>query len=115
MKQFLSKQQIKTLFNRIASHLADDFIIEIVDAAEITVPQTAPDFALLLHAYKAGVKFKSLELNIPFGLIYGGTDINEGLSTPETKQLIDDLTKKANFRVCFSDDFVYKCSMNWDG
>ena len=112
-RRFLASK--RDLCDRIASHLADDFCIEILDAIGIAEPQTAPDFALLLHAYKAGVKFKSLKLTIPFGLIYGGTDINEGLSNPETKILIDDLTKRANFRVCFSDDFVDKCTMNWDG
>ena len=104
-----------TLFQRIAGHLSNDFCIEIVDAGGTTVPQTVPQFALLLHAYKAGIKFKALKLDIPFGLIYGGTDINEGLFTPESKQLIEDLTKRASFRVCFSDDFVEKCTMNWDG
>ena len=102
----------RTTVERIASHLIGLVEVTIIDAVIGQITEE-PDFVILLHAYKAGQKYRELGLSANFGLIYGGTDLNQ--MTNETWKIIDELTKEAKFRICFSEDFYRMCMMNWVG
>lgn len=71
------------------------------------------DFGLLLHAYKSGRVWLSFNLDIPYVLIYGGTDLNENISNSQDKTIIDALTLGAAHRICFSKDFDIICNKLW--
>ena len=100
----------RTTADRIANHLIGLVEVTIIDAVVGQITEK-PDFVILLHAYKAGKKYKELGLTANFGLIYGGTDLNQ--MTNESWKIIDELTQEAKFKICFSQDFYRMCTMNW--
>jgi len=105
----------KTTIDRICGYLDKSFQITIIDALNPpkVLHNKSYDFGLLLHAYKSGRVWLSFNLDIPYVLIYGGTDLNENISNSQDKTIIDALTLGAAHRICFSKDFDIICNKLW--
>ncbi|XP_020791112.1 glycosyltransferase 1 domain-containing protein 1 [Boleophthalmus pectinirostris] len=59
------------------------------------------DGALAIHLYKAGRLL--LDIQVPFGVIFGGTDINEDVKVEQKRLVMEQVLQKARFAVAFSE------------
>ncbi|KAM3939937.1 glycosyltransferase 1 domain-containing protein 1 [Leptodactylus fuscus] len=98
-----------TTADRIKSHLeAAGHECELQDAATVQSPlevaklisQRKFNAGLAIHLYKAG-RFL-LGHNIPFGVIFGGTDINEDVKNEEKYRVMGAVLEDARFVVAFT-------------
>ncbi|XP_011613513.1 glycosyltransferase 1 domain-containing protein 1 isoform X2 [Takifugu rubripes] len=58
--------------------------------------------ALGIHLFKAG-RFL-LDIQIPFGIIFGGTDINEDVKVEQKRVVMEQVLLKARFAVAFTEE-----------
>ncbi|KAK7934235.1 hypothetical protein WMY93_005131 [Mugilogobius chulae] len=59
------------------------------------------DGALAIHLFKAGRLL--LDIQVPFGVIFGGTDINEDVKVEQKRLVMQQVLQKARFAVAFTD------------
>ncbi|XP_077571293.1 glycosyltransferase 1 domain-containing protein 1 [Stigmatopora nigra] len=59
------------------------------------------DGVLAIHLYKAGRLL--LDIQVPFGIIFGGTDINEDVKVETRRGVMEKVLHKARFAVAFTD------------
>ncbi|KAK5909993.1 hypothetical protein CesoFtcFv8_003871 [Champsocephalus esox] len=100
-----------TTAERIRSHIESaGHTCELRDAAEFQSPaevanliSSNPTFegALAIHLFKAGRLL--LDIQIPFGVIFGGTDINEDVKVEQKRVVMEQVLQKARFAVAFTD------------
>ncbi|XP_034025648.1 glycosyltransferase 1 domain-containing protein 1 [Thalassophryne amazonica] len=100
-----------TTAERIRSHIESaGHICELMDAAEFQSPAEVaslvsqnPPFegALAIHLFKAGRLL--LDTSVPFGVIFGGTDINEDVKVEQKRVVMEQVLLKARFAVAFTD------------
>ncbi|XP_041793010.1 glycosyltransferase 1 domain-containing protein 1 [Chelmon rostratus] len=100
-----------TTAERIRSHIESaGHTCELRDAAEFQSPaQVAnlvsanPPFeaALAIHLFRAGRLL--LDIHVPFGVIFGGTDINEDVKVEQKRVVMEQVLLKARFAVAFTD------------
>ncbi|XP_038560664.1 glycosyltransferase 1 domain-containing protein 1 [Micropterus salmoides] len=100
-----------TTAERIRSHIESaGHTCELRDAAEFQSPAEVanlvsrnPPFegALAIHLYKAGRLL--LDIQVPFGVIFGGTDINEDVKVEQKRAVMEQVLLKARFAVAFTD------------
>ncbi|CAJ1068054.1 glycosyltransferase 1 domain-containing protein 1 isoform X2 [Xyrichtys novacula] len=100
-----------TTAERIRSHIeAAGHTCELRDAADFQTPAQVTnlvsrnppfDAALAIHLYKAG-RFL-LDMAAPFGVIFGGTDINEDMKVEQKRVVMEQVLLKARFAVAFTD------------
>ncbi|XP_029960470.1 glycosyltransferase 1 domain-containing protein 1 [Salarias fasciatus] len=100
-----------TTAKRIRSHIeAAGHICELRDAKEFQSPADVADLlshnpsiggALAIHLFKAGRLL--LDVQIPFGVIFGGTDINEDVKVEQKRVVMEQVLLKARFAVAFTD------------
>ncbi|XP_029998346.1 glycosyltransferase 1 domain-containing protein 1 isoform X2 [Sphaeramia orbicularis] len=100
-----------TTAERIRSHIESaGHICELRDAAEFQsstevadlVSQNPPfEGALAIHLFKAGRLL--LDVQVPFGVIFGGTDINEDVKVEQKRVVMEQVLLKARFAVAFTD------------
>ncbi|KAM8885524.1 glycosyltransferase 1 domain-containing protein 1 isoform 2-T2 [Spinachia spinachia] len=57
--------------------------------------------ALAIHLFRAGSLL--LDIQVPFGVIFGGTDINEDVKVEQKRVVMERVLLKARFAVAFSD------------
>ncbi|XP_013862611.1 glycosyltransferase 1 domain-containing protein 1 isoform X2 [Austrofundulus limnaeus] len=57
--------------------------------------------ALAIHVFKAGRLL--LDVHVPFGVIFGGTDINEDVKDEQKRVVMEQVLQKARFAVAFTD------------
>ncbi|XP_056389611.1 glycosyltransferase 1 domain-containing protein 1 isoform X2 [Hyla sarda] len=109
-----------TTADRIKSHLeAAGHKCELQDAAGLQSPlmvaklisQRKFDAGLAIHVYKAG-RFL-LGSRIPFGVIFGGTDINEDVRNEEKFQLMGHVLNNARFAVAFTCKMKEVAAKHW--
>ncbi|XP_026199756.1 glycosyltransferase 1 domain-containing protein 1 isoform X2 [Anabas testudineus] len=100
-----------TTAERIRSHIESaGHTCELRDAAEFQSPAQvanlisrypAFDGALAIHLFKAG-RFL-LDIRVPFGVIFGGTDINEDVKVVQKRVVMEQVLLKARFAVAFTE------------
>uniref|UniRef100_UPI0037E90CF9 glycosyltransferase 1 domain-containing protein 1 isoform X3 n=1 Tax=Semicossyphus pulcher TaxID=241346 RepID=UPI0037E90CF9 len=100
-----------TTAERIRSHIESaGHTCELRDAAEFQSPAEVaslvsrnPPFeaALAIHLFRAGRLL--LDTQVPFGVIFGGTDINEDVKVEQKRVVMEQVLLKARFAVAFTD------------
>ncbi|KAG7241443.1 hypothetical protein INR49_025643 [Caranx melampygus] len=100
-----------TTAERIRSHIESaGHSCELRDAAEFQSPAEVADLvsqnppfegALAIHLYRAGRLL--LDIQVPFGVIFGGTDINEDVKVEQKRVVMEQVLLKARFAVAFTD------------
>ncbi|NWH95250.1 GL1D1 protein, partial [Aegithalos caudatus] len=91
--------------------LKDAFLYE--SAAEIANLTSTDKFdaALAIHLYKGGRLL--LGSRIPFGIIFGGTDVNEDIKCKEKLQVMGAVLEEARFAVAFSVEMKELAAAEW--
>ncbi|XP_029016559.1 glycosyltransferase 1 domain-containing protein 1 isoform X4 [Betta splendens] len=99
-----------TTAERIRVHIESaGHTCELRDAAEFQSPaevtnlisqKPAFDGALAIHLFKAGRHL--LDIPVPFGVIFGGTDINEDVKVEKKRVVMQQVLLKARFAVAFT-------------
>ncbi|XP_074494745.1 glycosyltransferase 1 domain-containing protein 1 [Sebastes fasciatus] len=100
-----------TTAERIRSHIESaGHTCELRDAAAFQSPAEVaklisrnPQFegALAIHLFRAGRLL--LDVQVPFGVIFGGTDINEDVKVEQKRVVMEQVLLKARFAVAFTD------------
>ncbi|XP_039660479.1 glycosyltransferase 1 domain-containing protein 1 isoform X2 [Perca fluviatilis] len=100
-----------TTAERIRSHIESaGHTCELRDAADFQSPADVanlisqiPPFegALAIHLFRAGRLL--LDIHVPFGVIFGGTDINEDVKVEQKRVVMEQVLLKARFAVAFTD------------
>ncbi|KAK2837576.1 hypothetical protein Q5P01_014788 [Channa striata] len=100
----------QTTAERIRSHIESaGHTCDLRDAAEFQSPaevaklvaQNPPfDAALAIHLFRAGRLL--LDIQLPFGVIFGGTDINEDVKVEQKRVVMEQVLLKARFAVAFT-------------
>ncbi|XP_061586744.1 glycosyltransferase 1 domain-containing protein 1 [Cololabis saira] len=101
----------RTTAERIRSHIESaGHTCELRDAGEFVSPadvnnlisQNPPfEAALAIHLFRAGRLL--LDVQVPFGVIFGGTDINEDVKVEQKRVVMEQVLRKARFAVAFTD------------
>ncbi|XP_068166037.1 glycosyltransferase 1 domain-containing protein 1 isoform X3 [Antennarius striatus] len=96
---------------RIRSHIEKaGHTCELRDAADFAsstdvanLVSQSPQFEgiLVIHLFKAGRLL--LDTQVPFGVIFGGTDINEDVKVEQKRVVMEQVLLRARFAVAFSD------------
>ncbi|XP_029475560.1 glycosyltransferase 1 domain-containing protein 1 isoform X2 [Rhinatrema bivittatum] len=89
------------------------------DVASFGSPAEAADLiseekfevALTIHLYKGGRLL--LGHRIPFGVIFGGTDINEDVKNEEKLRVMGAVVEAARFMVAFTDKMKWMAEVHW--
>ncbi|XP_066187870.1 glycosyltransferase 1 domain-containing protein 1 isoform X1 [Sylvia atricapilla] len=91
--------------------LKDAFLYE--SAAEIANLTCTEEFdaALAIHLYKGGRLLQGSR--IPFGIIFGGTDVNEDLKCQEKRQVMGAVLQEARFAVAFTVEMKELAAAEW--
>ncbi|NXQ55038.1 GL1D1 protein, partial [Anthoscopus minutus] len=91
--------------------LKDAFMFE--SPAEITNLTSADKFdaALAIHLYKGGRLLQGSR--IPFGIIFGGTDVNEDIKCKEKCQVMGAVLEEARFAVAFTVEMKELAAAAW--
>ncbi|XP_029365932.1 glycosyltransferase 1 domain-containing protein 1 isoform X4 [Echeneis naucrates] len=102
-----------TTADRIRSHIESaGHTCELRDVAEFQSPAEVanlvcqhPPFegALAIHLYRAGRLLMGKRSFLPFGVIFGGTDINEDVKVEQKRVVMEQVLRKARFAVAFTD------------
>ncbi|TKS79040.1 Glycosyltransferase 1 domain-containing protein 1 [Collichthys lucidus] len=100
-----------TTAERIRSHIESaGHTCELRDAAQFESPAEVanlvsenPQFegAVAIHLFRAGRLL--LDTQVPFGVIFGGTDINEDVKVEQKRAVMEQVLLKARFAVAFTD------------
>ncbi|XP_031983824.1 glycosyltransferase 1 domain-containing protein 1 isoform X3 [Corvus moneduloides] len=69
------------------------------------------DAALAIHLYKGGRLLQGSR--IPFGIIFGGTDVNEDIKCQEKRQVMGAVLEKARFAVAFTVKLKELAAAEW--
>ncbi|XP_041854481.1 LOW QUALITY PROTEIN: glycosyltransferase 1 domain-containing protein 1 [Melanotaenia boesemani] len=100
-----------TTAERIRSHLesaghtcelrdAENFSL-LPDVANLLSRSPTFEAALAIHLFRAGRLL--LDVQVPFGVIFGGTDINEDVKVEQKRVVMEQVLLKARFAVAFTD------------
>lgn len=100
-----------TTAERIRSHIeAAGHTCELRDAADFQSPAEVADLisrnppfqaGLAIHLFRAGRLL--LDTQVPIGVIFGGTDINEDVKIEKKRVVMEQVLLKARFAVAFTD------------
>ncbi|XP_037339497.1 glycosyltransferase 1 domain-containing protein 1 isoform X5 [Pungitius pungitius] len=100
-----------TTAERIRSHIESaGHTCELRDAAAFQSSAEVADLisrhppfegALAIHLFRAGSLL--LDIQVPFGVIFGGTDINEDVKVEQKRVVMERVLLKARFAVAFTD------------
>uniref|UniRef100_K9IJM2 Putative glycosyltransferase 1 domain-containing protein 1 n=1 Tax=Desmodus rotundus TaxID=9430 RepID=K9IJM2_DESRO len=80
------------------------------EVAEL-IRATDVEAALALHAYRAGRLLRGH--GIPFGIIFGGTDLNEDVSQGEKHHVMGRVLEEARFAVAFTESMKAAAGLQW--
>ncbi|XP_045702343.1 glycosyltransferase 1 domain-containing protein 1 isoform X5 [Phyllostomus hastatus] len=67
--------------------------------------------ALALHAYRAGRLLRGH--GIPFGIVFGGTDLNEDVNQAEKRRVMGRVLEEARFAVAFTESMRAAAGLQW--
>ncbi|XP_053525723.1 glycosyltransferase 1 domain-containing protein 1 isoform X3 [Artibeus jamaicensis] len=79
-------------------------VAELIRAAEV-------EAALALHAYRAGRLLRGH--GIPFGIVFGGTDLNEDVTQGEKQRVMGGVLAEARFAVAFTETMKAAAGLQW--
>ncbi|XP_061842082.1 glycosyltransferase 1 domain-containing protein 1 isoform X2 [Nerophis lumbriciformis] len=71
------------------------------DLANLLSQNIQFDGALAIHLFKAGRLL--LDIQVPFGIVFGGTDINEDVKVEKRRAVMENVLLKARFAVAFTE------------
>ncbi|XP_062890663.1 glycosyltransferase 1 domain-containing protein 1 [Mobula hypostoma] len=66
---------------------------------------------LIIHLYKAGRLI--LDSSVPYGAIFGGTDINEDIKDAKKHEVMGTILQKARFVVAFTEQLKKTAELHW--
>ncbi|XP_004690695.1 PREDICTED: glycosyltransferase 1 domain-containing protein 1 [Condylura cristata] len=69
------------------------------------------DAALALHLYRGGRLLQGL--HVPFGIIFGGTDLNEDVNQREKNEVMGKVLEEARFAVAFTEAMKEAAHRQW--
>ncbi|XP_051888067.1 glycosyltransferase 1 domain-containing protein 1 isoform X3 [Pristis pectinata] len=69
------------------------------------------DAVLIIHLYKAGRLL--LDSSVPYGAIFGGTDINEDVKDAKKHEVMGTILQRARFLVAFTDQLKKTAEQHW--
>lgn len=106
---------------RIQSMLTfDDHTCNLLDTNKLTEQEIASyhehnkvDLYFGIHAFRAGRLLIKQE-QIPFIIIFGGTDINEHINQEDKKEIMEEACKKAKYLICFTEAIKQKAIKNFN-
>ncbi|KAI5622157.1 glycosyltransferase 1 domain-containing protein 1, partial [Silurus asotus] len=85
-------------------------------ASEVTLlmsqDQEPFDAALAIHLFKGGRLL--LDAGMPFGVVFGGTDINEDVKDEHKRSVMKKVLHKARFAVAFTEEMKQKAKTHLD-
>ncbi|XP_023576342.1 glycosyltransferase 1 domain-containing protein 1 [Octodon degus] len=105
---------------RVRAHLeAAGHCCVLRDASEFASPADVADLleaqhfegALALHLYRGGRLLQGHR--IPFGIIFGGTDVNEDAGQEEKKEVMGNVLQEARFAVAFTEAMKEAVLTQW--
>ncbi|TTQ23528.1 Glycosyltransferase 1 domain-containing protein 1 [Bagarius yarrelli] len=70
------------------------------------------DAALAIHLFKGGRLL--LDVGVPFGVVFGGTDINEDVRDEHKRSVMEEVLHRARFAVAFTDEMKQKAEIHLD-
>ncbi|XP_063050837.1 glycosyltransferase 1 domain-containing protein 1 [Engraulis encrasicolus] len=70
------------------------------DVTALLAREPGIDAALAIHLYKGGRHL--LDLHVPFGVVFGGTDVNEDVKDEKKRAVMERVLKRARFGVAFT-------------
>lgn len=89
---------------------------EFSSASEITLltsqDQEPFDAALAIHLFKGGRLL--LDVGVPFGVVFGGTDINEDVKDEHKRSVMEEVLHRARFAVAFTEEMKQKAETYLD-
>ncbi|XP_060787159.1 glycosyltransferase 1 domain-containing protein 1 [Neoarius graeffei] len=89
---------------------------EFSSASEVTLlmsqAQEPFDAALAIHLFKGGRLL--LGVSMPFGVVFGGTDINEDVKDEHKRRVMEDVLHRARFAVAFTEEMKQKAETYLD-
>ncbi|XP_053480050.1 glycosyltransferase 1 domain-containing protein 1 isoform X6 [Ictalurus furcatus] len=89
---------------------------EFSSASEITLlmsqHQEPFDAALAIHLFKGGRLL--LDVGVPFGVVFGGTDINEDVKDEHKRSVMEEVLHRARFAVAFTEEMKQKAKTYLD-
>ncbi|XP_078410238.1 glycosyltransferase 1 domain-containing protein 1 isoform X2 [Cetorhinus maximus] len=66
---------------------------------------------LMIHLYKGGRLL--LDSSVPYGVIFGGTDINEDIKDEKKREVMGAVLQKSRFLVAFTDQMKKIAELHW--
>ncbi|KAI1900877.1 hypothetical protein AGOR_G00054370 [Albula goreensis] len=81
------------------------------DVAALVAQEPSFEGALAIHLYKGGRLL--LGSKAPFGIVFGGTDINEDVKDEKKRMVMEQVLKKARFAVAFSHKLKQQAEVFW--
>ncbi|KAG7480658.1 hypothetical protein MATL_G00058570 [Megalops atlanticus] len=82
-----------------------------VDVAALVTQEPSFDAALAIHLYKGGRLL--LGSKAPFGIIFGGTDVNEDVKDEKKRMVMEQVLKEARFAVAFCHKLKEEAEVFW--
>uniref|UniRef100_A0A671FR38 Glycosyltransferase 1 domain containing 1 n=1 Tax=Rhinolophus ferrumequinum TaxID=59479 RepID=A0A671FR38_RHIFE len=77
----------------------------------VLIQAEAVEAAVALHLYRAGRLLQGHR--IPFGIIFGGTDLNEDVNRGEKNQVMAKVLEEARFAVAFTESMKEMACLQW--
>ncbi|XP_051509613.1 glycosyltransferase 1 domain-containing protein 1 isoform X1 [Myxocyprinus asiaticus] len=71
------------------------------DVASLMTQEPRFEGALAIHLFKGGRLL--LDFGVPFGVVFGGTDVNEDVKDEHKRAMMEEVLRKARFAVAFTD------------
>ncbi|XP_067251300.1 glycosyltransferase 1 domain-containing protein 1 isoform X2 [Chanodichthys erythropterus] len=71
------------------------------DVSSLMTQEPRFEAALAIHLFKGGRLL--LDLGVPFGVVFGGTDVNEDVKDEHKRAVMEEVLRKARFAVAFTD------------
>ncbi|KAF6081281.1 glycosyltransferase 1 domain containing 1 [Phyllostomus discolor] len=81
-----------------------------LEVAEL-IRAAGAEAALALHAYRAGRLLRGH--GIPFGIVFGGTDLNEDVNQGEKHRVMGKVLEEARFAVAFTESMRAAAGLQW--
>uniref|UniRef100_A0A8C1ZSR3 Glycosyltransferase 1 domain containing 1 n=1 Tax=Cyprinus carpio TaxID=7962 RepID=A0A8C1ZSR3_CYPCA len=93
---------------RIISWLQDILVYCVIrefcsasDVSSLMTQEPRFEAALAIHLFKGGTLL--LDARVPFGVVFGGTDVNEDVKDEHKRAVMEEVLRKARFAVAFTD------------
>uniref|UniRef100_A0A672S6T2 Glycosyltransferase 1 domain containing 1 n=1 Tax=Sinocyclocheilus grahami TaxID=75366 RepID=A0A672S6T2_SINGR len=71
------------------------------DVSSLMTQEPRFEAALAIHLFKGGRLL--LDAGVPFGVVFGGTDVNEDVKDEHKRAVMEEVLRKARFAVAFTD------------